>query len=106
MAISITDINTTQITNTAQNKQTSATEKNATSVTTGSGSSNTSDTISFTDSGRLIQQLETKLESLPVVDADKVARVREDLNSGNLSISPDRIANKFTRYEALLEATR
>jgi len=106
MAISINDINNTHITNTSKNKQTAVTDDKTSSASTGNATLAASDTISFTDSGRLIQQLEAQLESYPVVDAEKVAQTRENLNSGNHIISAESIANKFTRYESLLEATR
>ena len=40
----------------------------------------------------------------PVVDSERVAHVRENINSGNHIISAERIAEKFSRYESLLEA--
>lgn len=104
MAISINDINNAQIANTSTNKLATATDKNTNPGATKNNTGNTTDTITFTDSAKLIQRLESKIEALPVVDSEKVARIRENINSGNHIVSAERIAEKFSRYESLLEA--
>ena len=102
MAININnDVNNAQIGQTTKNKQTSQTGQSGNANTNNIGSQAT-DTISLTDSAKLIHTLEKQLENIPVVDATKVAQVRENINSGNHTISSDIIAAKFLQYEAQL----
>jgi len=104
MAISINDINNAHITNASKNKQAADTDNNSAPTSANKDSNSATDTITFTDSAKLIQRLESQLEALPVVDSERVAHVRENINSGNHVISAERIAEKFSRYESLLEA--
>jgi negative regulator of flagellin synthesis FlgM len=100
MTISINDINKPAV---HSSGQTTSTNKDASRSATENGNTPPGDTIVLTESARQIQQLEKQLGSIPVVDAEKVAEVRENLNSGNYLISSERIAEKFTRYESLLQ---
>jgi len=103
MTISINnDTNNAQIANTAQGNKASPTKDTNNTVAIDSKQNNTSDQITLTDSARLIQQLEQRLQDIPVVDIEKVNRIRENLNSGNHDISSARIAQKFSQYETLL----
>ena len=104
MAISINDINNAQITNASKNKQATATDNNSAPTSGNKDSNSATDTITFTDSAKLIQRLESQLETIPIVDSERVAHVKENINSGNHVISAERIAEKFSRYESLLEA--
>ena len=104
MAISINDINNAQIANTSKNQQAPQADKNTASDPTSKGGVNATDTITFTESAKLIQGLESRLEAIPVVDSEKVSQIRESINSGNHVISAELIAEKFSLYETLLEA--
>ncbi len=99
MTISISDINKPQV-NTSANTTSINKDNNRPTNTNSTGQAN--DSITLTESAKLIQQLEKQLGSVPVVDSDKVAEVRENLNSGNYSISTERVAEKFVRYESFL----
>jgi flagellar biosynthesis anti-sigma factor FlgM len=100
MTISINDINKPQVNSSGQ---TSPINKDNNRTASGNAATPPGDTIVLTESARQIQQLEKQLGSIPVVDADKVAEVKENLNSGNYTISSDRVAEKFTRYEFFLQ---
>ena len=100
MTISIDDINRSRV-----NSSGKSTSANNDSGRTDSNkpASTTNDTVVLTDSAKQIQQLEKQLESIPVVDAHRVADVRENLISGNYTISNERVAEKLIRYETSLQ---
>ena len=100
MTISINDINKPQVNS---NGQTSPINKDNSRTANGNAATPPGDTIVLTESAKQLQQLEKQLGSISVVDAERVAEVRENLNSGNYTISSDRVAEKFTRYESLLQ---
>ncbi len=100
MTININDINKPQVNSSGHS---SPINKDSNRTTAEKGTTQQNDTIVLTDSARQIQQLEKQLGSIPVVNTEKVAEVRENLNSGNYTISSERIAEKFTRYEAFLQ---
>lgn len=103
MAISLDNINNSQVKNTrGSNEPTSITK--AAEINERKNGSASLDTLSLTSSGKFIQQLDKQLESLPVVDAEKVAVIKENINSGNYQVSSQRIAEKFTLYESYLQA--
>lgn len=103
MAISIDNINNTQVNNSGKSNQTTSVNKDGIKAAVNNESTST-DTISLTDSAKLIQELEKQLVAQPVVNAEKVSEVRENINSGNYIISSERVAEKFTLYESYLQA--
>lgn len=103
MTISITDLNSSKINTAAQGKKVSDTRNEINTESQKQSSNKSTDTVTFTESAKLIQDLEKKIKATPVVDAEKVAKVRENLRSGNYNISPERIAAKLLQYETLLE---
>lgn len=103
MAISLDNINNSQIKNTSGSNQPTSITKAADNSDRKQGSSSL-DTLSLTDSGKLIQKLDSELKAIPVVDSEKVAVIKENINSGNYQISSTTIAEKFTLYESYLQA--
>jgi len=104
MAISIDNINNTQVNNSGKSNQTTSVNKDGSKAAVNNESTSSIDTISLTDSAKLIQQLEKQLVAQPVVNAEKVSEVRQNINSGNYIISSERVAEKFTLYESYLQA--
>lgn len=68
------------------------------------GTSSAQDTVSLTEVSKQLPQLERQLNSLPVVDVQRVEDVRNQINNGTYSINPDSIASKFSQIESLLPA--
>lgn len=104
MAISINDTNTTQIANTTGNPQVTPIKREQ-NQPANPGAGTQTDTINLTDSAQLLQKLEKSLKDTPVVDSEKVARIKQDINSGNYAISAERVANRFSSLEALLNVS-
>ena len=59
----------------------------------------TKDQVTLTDSARSLQKIEEAVAKTPVVNADKVAAVKQAINSGTYTIDAGRIAGKLLQYE-------
>ena len=104
MAISIDNIINTQVNNSGKSNQPTAVNKDGSKHEQSANSTASVDTISLTESAKLIQQLEKQIIDQPVVNAEKVSEIRENINSGNYVISSERVAEKFTLYESFFQA--
>ncbi len=59
----------------------------------------TGDHVTLTDSARSLQKLEQAAAKTPVVDAAKVATVKQSINAGTYKIDSRRIADKLLQFE-------
>ena len=57
------------------------------------------DSVSLTQTGMQLAQMEKQLAKQPAMDAQRVQQIRQKLQSGNYSIDPARIANKLLGFE-------
>lgn len=57
------------------------------------------DHVTLTDSARSLQKIEAAVAKTPVVNADKVAAVKQAISSGSYKIDAGRIAGKMLKYE-------
>jgi len=57
------------------------------------------DHVTLTDSARSLQKIEEAVAKTPVVNADKVAAVKQAISSGNYKIDAGRVAGKLLKYE-------
>ena len=60
------------------------------------------DRVSLTGAAALIQDIVHSLETVPVVDAGRVADVREAVVNGSYEVDPWQIADKLIQLEAML----
>lgn len=60
------------------------------------------DHVSLTNTAQQLRDLEQKVATQPVADADKVASVKEALTDGRYAIDPERIAGKMMSLEKAL----
>jgi negative regulator of flagellin synthesis FlgM len=58
-----------------------------------------SDTVSITQSGLLMSRLEELVQRAPVVDAERVAALKDAIASGNYEIDDRRIADRLLKVE-------
>ena len=65
----------------------------------GVSASQTGDTVTLTSSARSLQKIEETVAKAPVVNAAKVAAVKQAINSGNYQIDAGRIADKLLQFE-------
>ena len=61
--------------------------------------SKTGDTVTLTDSARSLQKIEEAVAKAPVVNASKVAAVKQSINFGTYTINAGRVADKLLRFE-------
>jgi negative regulator of flagellin synthesis FlgM len=64
-----------------------------------SATGQTGDHVTLTDSARTLQKIEETVANTPVVDAAKVASVKQAVQSGTYQIDPQRVADKLLQYE-------
>ena len=57
------------------------------------------DSVSLTQAGLQLAQMEKQLAQQPMVDSQRVEQIRQKLQSGNYTIDPARIANKLLGFE-------
>jgi negative regulator of flagellin synthesis FlgM len=61
--------------------------------------SQTGDTLTLTNSARSLQMIEEAVAKTPVVNDEKVAAVKQAINSGTYQINSGRIAGKLLNFE-------
>jgi negative regulator of flagellin synthesis FlgM len=57
------------------------------------------DTVSITQSGLLLSKLEELVQGTPVVDAGRVAALKDAIASGSYEIDDQRVADNLLRFE-------
>jgi negative regulator of flagellin synthesis FlgM len=57
------------------------------------------DTVTLTHSARTLHEIEAAVAKAPVVDAAKVAAVKQALNSGTYKVDAGRVADKLLNFE-------
>jgi negative regulator of flagellin synthesis FlgM len=57
------------------------------------------DHVTLTDSARAMQKIEAAVANTPVVNASKVAAVKQAISSGTYQIDAGRVAGKLLKYE-------
>ena len=65
--------------------------------------SQTGDHVTLTNSARSLQKIEEAVAKTPVVNADKVAAVKQAISSGTYTIDAGRVADKMLKYESGLK---
>jgi negative regulator of flagellin synthesis FlgM len=61
------------------------------------------DTVTLTASARSLQKIEETVAKAPVVNAAKVAAIKQSVNSGTYQIDPHRVADKLLQFESGLK---
>jgi negative regulator of flagellin synthesis FlgM len=69
------------------------------SDTASSATSQTGDHVTLTTSARSLQKLSEAVAQAPVVNAAKVASVKQALNNGTYKVDSGRIADKILQFE-------
>jgi negative regulator of flagellin synthesis FlgM len=65
--------------------------------------SQTGDHVTLTNSARSLQKIEEAVAKTPVVNANKVAAVKQSISSGSYTIDAGRVADKILKYESGLK---
>jgi negative regulator of flagellin synthesis FlgM len=75
------------------------TEKSQGEGSAAAAAAQTGDHVTLTDSARSLQKIEEAVAKTPVVNANKVAAVKQAVNSGTYTIDAGRVADKMLQYE-------
>ena len=67
-----------------------------------SGSAHNTDLVTITSSAVYLQAAERRLKDVPVVDQERVERIRDAIQNGEYKIDPSKIADKFIKLETAL----
>ncbi len=62
----------------------------------------TGDTVNLTSSAKLLERLDKTLESLPAVNAERVAEIKSAIENGDYEIDADAIADAMIRLDRTL----
>lgn len=65
----------------------------------GTPAAQTGDTVTLTDSARSLQKIEEAVARAPVVNASKVAAVKQAIHSGTYQVDAGRVAEKLLQFE-------
>ena len=60
------------------------------------------DTVNLTSTAAQLRNLEQSLGNLPVVDGQRVAAIRHDIQTGQYQVNPARVADKMIQMESLI----
>lgn len=84
--------------------KTENTRKKASAQTASSTTSDSSDSIELTGQTAKIAQLIQQMKSSPVVDANRIAPIKEKLTNGKYNIDHQQVANKMLDFETSYSA--
>ena len=103
MTIGITRKSTSQVATLKKNQSSSKAGKAGASSGAGSsaksGSASQSDSVSITASATQLQELENRINSMPVVDAAIVDNVQQQLSTGSFEVNEKSTADKLLTSE-------
>lgn len=103
MTIDITGVPNSQTQNAGDKSPVNVARDEPTAPQQETGKPSTTDTVSMTDASQRLQSLETSLESLPIVDAQRVEDIRSAIDNGEYEIDPEKVAEKLTSFEIFLQ---
>lgn len=92
----------TTTTRTKTSEPQNSTAKSNGGSTSAAALSNKGDTVQLSEAAKALQNVEKKLADTPEVDSDHVAKLKQDIESGNYQINAERIAEKFLNIDNLL----
>ncbi len=64
--------------------------------------SNKGDTVKLSGAAQALQNVGKRLADTPDVDSDRVAQLRQDIESGSYQIDAERVAGKMLAFDRLL----
>jgi negative regulator of flagellin synthesis FlgM len=65
----------------------------------GASATQAGDTVTLTNSARTLQKIEEAVAKTPVVNAAKVAAVKQAVNSGTYQVNAGQVADKLLQFE-------
>lgn len=105
MPIDVSGLSSAHLQQTDDNRQVSVSRSEPGKGQRETGGSQTTETVSLTETAAQLQSLENQLRSLPVVDLQKVETIRQAMHNGSFEVNEERVAEKFSQLEQLLKGT-
>lgn len=62
------------------------------------------DTVTLTDTARQLNQVEQRIQEMPVVDTQRVEQAKRAIADGSFAVNPERIADQLINLEQGLQA--
>jgi negative regulator of flagellin synthesis FlgM len=81
------------------NSSVAVADKSQGDTSSSAATSQTGDHVTLTDSARSLQKIEERVAKTPVVNAEKVAAVKQAISSGNYQVDAGRVADKILKFE-------
>jgi negative regulator of flagellin synthesis FlgM len=78
-------------------------DKSQNDASAAASTSQTGDQLTLTDSARSLQKLSDAIARAPVVNASKVAAVKQAVNNGTYQINAGSVADKLLQFESGLK---
>jgi len=78
-------------------------DKSQSDTSAAASTSQTGDQLTLTDSARSLQRLSDAIAQAPVVNASKVAAVKQAVNNGTYQINAGNVADKLLQFESGLK---
>jgi len=99
LTIEITRNSTSQLTDTRNTIAPRNTGSDTTRSSSSAVRSSPQDVVSITDTAVRLNQIEEQLQTIPIVDNQRVSELRGALNNGNFEINAERVADKIIDFE-------
>ncbi len=98
----ITGLSSTQTTSTRARSGESSAAKSGGGDAPAQSPSNKGDTVQLSSTAQALQNVEKKLADTPDVDSDRVAQLRQEIESGSYQVNAERVAEKMLSFDNLL----
>ncbi|MEN8166055.1 MAG: flagellar biosynthesis anti-sigma factor FlgM [Pseudomonadota bacterium] len=102
MAVKISSLSSGSLQGTGGSSTIERTDASSDPKSSNQTTATSTDTISLTSSASQLQQLESRITQMSVVDAQLVEEVQRQLATGSFRIDPDRSASKLLSMETSL----
>lgn len=102
MPIDVSGLNSAHLNQADDSRQVGVSRSEADKGRSETGGSQTNETVSLTETAAQLQTLTLELQSLPVVDSQRVENVRQALHNGSFEVNEERVAEKLTQLEQLI----
>jgi negative regulator of flagellin synthesis FlgM len=102
MAVKVSSLSSGSINGIGGNDPASRADKSSNNNTGDTTGINHSDTVNLTGMASQLQQMESQIAKMPIVDAQLVEEVQRMLATGNFRVNPDSAATKLLTLETSL----
>ncbi len=84
------------------NKKNEATNEQAGSSQASDRKGVEGDSVNLTNTASMLKNMEATLSSVPVVDHQRVANIKQAISNGTFNVNPDRVASKMMNLESMI----